>query len=60
MSQQNYIFTNMLSFGHQELSKAQRDLARVKKELTELAATLEKLNAELKVRRLILSSWCTV
>jgi hypothetical protein len=36
-------------FCHQELSKAQRDLARVKKELTELAETLERLNAELKV-----------
>ncbi len=49
MSFQEYHFSSLSSFGHQELSKAQRDLSRVKKELTELAVTLERLNAELKV-----------
>ena len=33
----------------QELSKAQKDLAKVKKELTELAETLDRLNVDLKV-----------
>ncbi len=42
-------WSNLIYDGQQELNKAQRDLARVKKELTELATTLERLNAELKV-----------
>jgi hypothetical protein len=34
----------------QELSKASKDLAKVKKELAELAETLERLNIDLKAR----------